>query len=243
MIHSASPRPRGLLLGALAALAVFVLMAAHLRLSPVPITQPLDDAWRGAVGADSPVGGPVFWFFEQFGYGVGYATLAAVGVLLLATGRLWTLAFVLLSALAGPGLISQGTKNLIDRPRPAGDPTLGLYGPWVAVDHGSFPSGHALTMGFAVVAIGILLPVAHRRWWSWVAVVLCLGMVWQRTLANAHWLSDTLFGALAGAAVTIVVWYLLYLPVTAERALPWRWGWRADGLRQRPGSASGDLTS
>ena len=68
-------------------------------------------------------------------------------------------------------------------------------------------------------------------------------MVWQRTLANAHWLSDTLFGALAGAAVTIVVWYLLYPPVTAERALPWRWGWRADGLRQRPGSASGDLTS
>ena len=44
----------------------------------------------------------------------------------------------------GSGLFSQGMKNLVDRPRPAADETLGLFGPLFTVDHGSFPSGHAV---------------------------------------------------------------------------------------------------
>lgn len=215
-------------------LGLFALMAAHLMVAQPPVTQPLDDAWRAWVGADGPVGGPLFWFFEQFGYGLGYALLAGVSLLLLAGGRWWTVVFVLSAALLGPGLVSQGTKQLVDRPRPAPDPARGLHGPWVAVDHGSFPSGHALTMGFAVVAVGVLLPAVHRRWWTPASVLLCGGMVWQRTWVNAHWLSDAVFGVLAGVAATMVVAWLLHDRVAAEQAGGWRWVWRPGGATSPP---------
>ncbi|MNJ04708.1 hypothetical protein D3C73_1655920 [compost metagenome] len=35
-------------------------------------------------------------------------------------------------------------------------------------------------------------------------------MVWQRTLINAHWLSDTLFGLVAGVAGALLVWWAFW---------------------------------
>jgi undecaprenyl-diphosphatase len=41
------------------------------------------------------------------------------------------------------------------------------------------------------------------------------GMIWQRTLINAHWFSDTVAGIVAGAAVTALIGWA-YTPNLAE---------------------------
>lgn len=169
--------------------------------------QGLDDWWRALVGSPVPLSGPLAWFFEEFGYGLGYLLLAVTVGLLLARKRWWPALATLVAAAIGPGLVAQGLKAGLARPRPAGDPSLGQWGPWVEVDAGSFPSGHATAMGFAVVAVGLLLPAGARRWWWPAAAALCAGMVWQRTAVNAHWLSDTVAGLTLGAGVTALVWW------------------------------------
>ena len=91
-------------------------------------------------------------------------------------------------------LVSQLTKNLVHRPRPATDIENGLFGPLFSVDHGSFPSGHSVTAGFVIVGVAALFPAGKRLVWWIIAAVIGGGMIWQRTLINAHWLSDTVLG-------------------------------------------------
>ena len=215
-------RPRWPLVTGAALLAGFLAFAIHLAVAPVPFTQPLDDAWRRLVGATEPVGGPLVWLLEQFGYWLGYTLLGLFLLGFLLTRRWWTAGLLAGAAALGPGLLSQATKQLLSRPRPAADPAGGLFGPWVWVDHGSYPSGHSMAMGLAVALIAVVVPVAWRRWWLPVAAVLCLAMVWQRTLQNAHWLTDTIAGVGGGVAVVLLLWWAMYSGVEAERALPWR---------------------
>jgi undecaprenyl-diphosphatase len=89
----------------------------------------------------------------------------------------------------------------VDRPRPAH--------PLVRVDHGSFPSGHSAGISLLVVVVGALLvPAARRRQWWIAGTVLTVAMMWSRTWLHAHWLSDTLAGAVAGAGAALVLWWL-----------------------------------
>ncbi|MGO7983606.1 phosphatase PAP2 family protein, partial [Rhizobium johnstonii] len=101
-------------------------------------------------------------------------------------------------------------KNLVHRPRPAADIENGLFGPLFSVDHGSFPSGHSITVGFVIVGVAALITPGNRLIWWCIAPLLAVGIVWQRTLINAHWLSDTLFGVIAGAAGTLIVWWAFW---------------------------------
>jgi undecaprenyl-diphosphatase len=228
------PRPRWPLVTGVALLAAFVALAILLAVDPTPFTGPLDDAWRRLVGATAPVGGPLVWVLEEFGYWLGYKLLGLFLLGFLLTRRWWTSGLLAGAAVFGPGLLSQGTKNLLDRPRPAADPEAGLFGPWVGVDHGSYPSGHSMAMALAVTVIAIVVPPAWRRWWLPVAALLCLAMMWQRTLQNAHWLTDTIGGVAGGVGVTLVVWWLLHAGVEVERDLSWR---PPRGLR--PGAQAG----
>ncbi|WP_170197999.1 phosphatase PAP2 family protein [Microbacterium saperdae] len=212
-----SVRPRRMLWTALALLTVFIVLALGVLAAPdSPWTQGLDDAWRRAVGV-----GPESWLpgtavaqmFQHLGQLPGAVLMFLVLPLtLVVLGRWRSALFVIAVQLAGPGLLSQLTKNLIDRPRPAAD--AGLFGPLVQVDHGSFPSGHSVSMAALIITVLALIPASAvwaRRAWIVLGVLLAVGMVWQRTLINAHWFSDTCAGLIGGTAVALLLWWA-FLP-------------------------------
>ena len=213
MNDAPTARPRALLVTGIVLLLVFIGMAAAVLADPAkPWSQGIDDAWRSAVGVgpDSPLpGSPVAMFFQQLGQLPGMIVFALVlPIVLVALGRWRSAIFVFLLQLAGPGLVSQLAKNIVDRPRPAADDAAGLFGPLFPVDHGSFPSGHAVSAAVAAVTILALIPPAGRglrRVGLVIAAILLVGIVWQRTLINAHWFSDTIAGILAGLGVGLLL--------------------------------------
>jgi len=203
---------------ALGLLAVFAAMGAAIAVDPsAPFPQPLDDAWRGLVGV-GPDSGAYSWFlpmfFQLFGELPGvFVTVVVIPLALVLIGR-WRSALFFLSVIAlAPGLLSQAMKNLVDRPRPAADPILGLFEPLFSVDHGSFPSGHSISAAATAVSIAALIPpsraLARRAWWV-IGALLMAGMAWQRTLVNAHWLSDTLVGLVTGAGAALLLWWAFW---------------------------------
>ncbi|MET9962882.1 phosphatase PAP2 family protein [Streptomyces sp. NPDC006326] len=195
-------RPGRLILGALL-LGIALAMALIVRAdSAEPPFQGLDDRWLHLMGG--PHGGPpavaaaaLDWFGGPPGVVVPLALLAYLLV-----RRRWAAAgFLLVVYLLGNLLVVQGLKHLVDRPRPAH--------PLVRVDHGSFPSGHAAGAALLVVVVGALLVPAARRalWWA-AGTVFTLAMMWSRTWLHAHWLTDTLAGAAAGAGAALLAWWL-----------------------------------
>lgn len=211
-------RPLALLVWALVLLGAFGLMGLFVSLhAEGPFTQPIDDWWRRLVGA-APDGGSHTWFLPMFFQYLGEAPGALFLVILLpvglaVVGRWRSALFVFASCLVSLGLYSQGMKNLVDRPRPAADELLSLFGPLFTVDHGSFPSGHAVAAGALVVIIAALIPAerpALRLTWWIIGALIAVGMMWQRTLINAHWLSDTFFGIVAGVAGVLLMWWAFW---------------------------------
>lgn len=207
-----------LLWWALGLTAAFALMGTAVAVNAEePFTQGLDDWWRALVGTapDSTAHlGPIAMFFQILGEGGGALVMVILLPLgLVAVGRWRSALFAIAALLTSMGLYSQGMKNLVDRPRPAADEALGLYGPLFSVDHGSFPSGHAVAAAAFVFVIAALIPSARRTvrrvWWI-VGGVIMVGMMWQRTLINAHWLSDTFFGLVAGAAGAPLIWWAFW---------------------------------
>jgi undecaprenyl-diphosphatase len=210
---AAGRRPAAMLRAALVLLALFVVVGVAMTLGTTPFVQPLDDWWRGVVGAapdSSLYHGPVPMFFQYLGELPGaIVAVVVIPLLLVLVGR-WRSALFFLSSYAAMTLATQVVKNLVDRPRPAPDAAAGLYGPLFKVDHGSFPSGHAAAVGLLVVSVAALIPSgrgALRRTWWVIGALLMVGIVWQRTLVNAHWLSDTLTGLVAGAGCGLLIWW------------------------------------
>ncbi|WP_127473350.1 phosphatase PAP2 family protein [Microbacterium sulfonylureivorans] len=211
-------RPLALLVWALVLLGAFGLMGLVVSLNAEgPFAQPIDDWWRRLVGA-APDGGSHTWFLPMFFQYLGEAPGALFMVILLpvglaVVGRWRSALFVFASCLVSLGLYSQGMKNLVDRPRPAADDVLSLFGPLFTVDHGSFPSGHAVAAGALVAIVAALVPGDRRTlrlaWWV-VGTLIAVGMMWQRTLINAHWLSDTFFGIVAGVAGVLLMWWAFW---------------------------------
>jgi membrane-associated phospholipid phosphatase len=209
-----SARPTWMLWTALALLAVFVAFAVHVAVDPKhPFTQPLDDAWRRLVGSGPGglEGSVPSLFFQNLGELAGAVLMIIViPAVLFIVGRWRSALFFLANDAIASIAIAQIAKNLVNRPRPAADGANGLFGPLFDVDHGSFPSGHAVTVGALVIGVAALIPAGRRLIWWIVSAVLVVGIVWQRTLINAHWLSDTLFGVLAGVLASILVWWAFY---------------------------------
>ena len=69
-------------------------------------------------------------------------------------------------------------------------------------DFGSFPSGHVANAATIATVAFVLFP---RLWVAIVGVAWVLLMALSRTVLHAHWLSDTLGGALIGAGVVLIV--------------------------------------
>ena len=208
---SASKRPGALLVTGLIGLALFTVFGVTVFQNvDAPLTQPLDDAWRRLVGASGldQVSWAVPMVFQYLGELPGAVlTILLIPIWLFIVRRWRSAVFFLTAELVGSVVVSQLTKNLVDRPRPAEDLANGLFGPLFSVDHGSFPSGHAVSAGILLIAVAAILPPAKRtRWWI-IGAVLAAGMIWQRTLINAHWFSDGVAGVIGGASATLILWW------------------------------------
>ncbi|PRY52213.1 undecaprenyl-diphosphatase [Geodermatophilus tzadiensis] len=163
-----------------------------------PAVQAVDDVvweWAGAVRNE-----PATWVAVTLSWlGSGWVNwpLRALAVLLLAGRRHWArllafaLAVVTSEAAIGP------VKAAFDRPRPPGA--------LIETSAAAFPSGHAIAG--AVTAVGlvlVLVPPGPARWrWEVRAVVFAAVMALSRVYLRAHWLSDTVAGALLGAGLAL----------------------------------------
>lgn len=181
----------------------------------------LSDGAQGIPGANNDHS---FWWLVNY-YGE-LPTWAMIGLAVLALGLSWTetfrqklgafrphLVYLLATAALAPGLIGQGVKAIINRPRP-GD-GLGFF-PLFAFGPGghdnSFPSGHT-AMAFVLFALVFLIPRANRRlrvlagagFFLWGVAVGISRVVW-----GAHYPSDALFGAGISLAVEIVLWAAVF---------------------------------
>ncbi|WP_413353792.1 phosphatase PAP2 family protein [Microbacterium sp. 1P06AB] len=70
----------------------------------------------------------------------------------------------------------------------------------------SFPSGH--TTLAATVAVALALLVGRGLMWG-TAAAWTVAMAWSRTYLAAHWLTDTLAGAILGASISLLIWAAL----------------------------------
>ena len=192
--------------GTAAALLGVVIMA---RSGGLPFA--FDEEWAEELfGLRGPVGDVFAYFMNALGGGVVgvFAVPVLVAMALLIMRRPWGALYFVLASAATAGVV-QVLKNLFGRARP--EDII------VTSDFGSFPSGHVANAAAIAVALGVIVPIV----WVWVAGgIYTVLMAVSRTYLGAHWLSDTLGGALVGAGVALVLWAVLATPLERER-LAW----------------------
>lgn len=122
--------------------------------------------------------------------------------------RQFRLALFLVLSVEFSGLVTEALKAAAHRPRPT---TALVYAPsW------SFPSGHALGVSAAVLALTVvLLPRIRRDLWPWViagGVLIVLVIGFGRVVLNVHNPTDVLAGWAAG-----YLWFSASLLVLVRR--------------------------
>lgn len=207
---SAGPRLRWAAVGALA-----VLLAVALGIAVSGQTPAIDDWWLPiAVGWRGPGWDDLALALNHLGGGVVAVLVVPLGgtaLLAWKAGR-WPAAFFLAASAVSAGVV-QLLKYGFGRMRPAEI--------IVTTDHGSFPSGHTANAATIAVVLGLLF----CRWWVWLLGALyTVLMALSRTYLAAHWLSDTLGGALVGAGVALLLWAALLPRLNASG--------RSDGLEK-----------
>lgn len=152
--------------------------------------------------------------------GGGLTAIAIVPLLIIGALLLWRrrgAALYFAIAAASSAAVVQALKALIGRPRP---PEIDML---VHPDYGSFPSGHSANAALIATTLGIVF----ARAWVWAAgAVYTVAMMLSRTYVGAHWISDTIGGALVGAGVAVIVWapfaYVLYREKRAKHPPIWK---------------------
>lgn len=191
---------------ALAAIALVAAAGLWLRASgggPLAV----DRWWHdlAGLGPDAPMLGLAL-LLHHLGGRTGAALCIAVAALaFLATRHLRAAGAIATAGLLGVGA-SNALKALVGRARPEDA---------LVHEHSfSYPSGHS--MGAAALAVSLVLALAGAqrvsrgvvRWAAVGAAAWILTMMWSRTALDAHWLSDTVAGALLGASAAVLAWAL-----------------------------------
>ncbi|AMB59434.1 phosphatase PAP2 family protein [Microterricola viridarii] len=196
------------LVAGVTAIVLAVLLGAGITLLNGGAPLAIDAAWQSfMISTRSPFTEGLALFLNSFGGGfvaVLVVPLSIVGLLLFLR-RPWAALFSAAAALLGT-LGVQVLKHLFGRARP--EDIL------VHSDYGSFPSGHTANAAVIAVTFAVLFPLV---WVRVVGVAYVLLMAWSRTLLGAHWLSDTVGGALIGAGVVLVLWAFTARWLEAER--------------------------
>lgn len=128
----------------------------------------------------------------------------AIGLIVLR--RPWAAAYFL-AAEAGSAVAVQVLKRLFGRVRPEEIVVIS--------DYGSYPSGHVANAASIAVAAFVIFP---RLWVVIAGAVWVVLMAFSRTYLHAHWLSDTVGGALIGAGAALMVAAAFAVPMARERA-------------------------
>lgn len=222
MQHAAPPSRRPFVLAGIVALALAVGLGA---LVAVRESVGFDESWMAAVLTwRDPFGEAVSRVFDFLGGGwfAIFAVPLGVALAFVLAKRPWhALAFVLASAVSAG--VCQLLKAAFARARP--------HDILLPLDNGSFPSGH--TTNAAVIAV--LLALLAGRAWVWVLGMLYLvAMAFTRTYLGAHWVTDTLGGALLGAGVALLVWCLLLPKLRPQASRADLRAGRARGRTPRP---------
>lgn len=133
-----------------------------------------------------------------------FALPVLVAVLLLLLRRPWGAVYFLAAELVSVALV-QVLKHAVGRARP--DDMI------VTSDFGSFPSGHVANAATIAVVLFVLFP---RVWVAVAGAVWVILMAFSRTYLGAHWLSDTLGGAMLGASAALLVFTIFRARLTTE---------------------------
>ncbi|MAP62567.1 MAG: phosphatase PAP2 family protein [Microbacterium sp.] len=167
------------------------------------------DAWWNALLVDAaiPLAGPVSYAMNFLGggwFGVFVVPLGGAAALL-ALRRPWAAVFFLTAEATSAALV-QVLKHLFGRARP----TEIL----IISDYGSYPSGHVANAATLAVCAVVIFP---RIAVALVGAAWILLMAFSRTYLHAHWLSDTVGGALVGAGAALVVAAAMAVPLARVR--------------------------
>ncbi len=168
---------------------------------------PIDRAWQDFL---VPLRGPLLLGFSYAMNVIGGGWMAilvvpiGIAVLLVVLRRPWGAAYFLAAEVVSAGLV-QVLKHLVGRARPEDILVLS--------DFGSFPSGHVANAATLAVALFVLFP---RVWLAFAGAAWVVLMAFSRTYLGAHWLSDTIGGALIGAAAALIVAAAFAKPLRAE---------------------------
>jgi undecaprenyl-diphosphatase len=163
-----------------------------------PAVQAVDDAVRQwAVDVQN---GPTTAVAEGLSVlGSAYVNwpLRIAALLLIAWRRHWLRLAAFALAVLSSELFIGPLKDAVGRTRPPGA--------LIETTAASFPSGHAIAG--TVTAVGLVLvlaPPGPARWrWEVRAAVFGAVMALSRVYLRAHWLSDTVAGALIGAGLAL----------------------------------------
>ena len=117
----------------------------------------------------------------------------AVALALILIKRPWSAAFFLVAQAASAGAV-QVLKHLFGRARP--EEII------VVSDFGSYPSGHVANAATLAAVAFILFP---RLWVAIIGAIYVILMAISRTAVHAHWLTDTIGGAMIGIGVVLIV--------------------------------------
>lgn len=161
------------------------------------IADEIDGEWmREILEVRGPLGEAISRVLDFLGGGWFAFWLVPVGVAVafLIARRPWAAAVFVVASAVSAGLV-RVLKSIFGRARPDD----------ILLDLGSaaYPSGHAANAATVAVLLAVLVP----RWWVAVAGAGYVAlMALSRTYLGAHWLSDTVGGALFGASLALAAW-------------------------------------
>jgi membrane-associated phospholipid phosphatase len=189
---------RGLLVSACLLAAAVVLGTLVVLPATRPGVQAVDDVvWRWAGRVQNDPATRAAEALSVLGSALVNWPLRIAALLLIAWRRHWLRLAAFALAVVTSELFIGTLKDAVGRPRPPGA--------LIETTAASFPSGHAIAG--AVTAVGLVLVLARpgpTRWrWEVRAAAFGALMALSRVYLRAHWLSDTVAGALLGAGLAL----------------------------------------